>query len=183
MALKLRQPDSELLDLLRQDEDRAIEMLFRRYYPFICKVVLRVVCDENLAEDLAQDVFFELWKKRESLLIKTSVKAYLRKAAFNKALNYLRGRKIKWELAEKIPRLESNEPTVHQIMAADQLQKEIDGAINKLPERCRLVFCLSRFEEMSYQAIADELDISVKTVENHISKALKQLKNALGAYL
>lgn len=183
MSFELKQPDSELLNLLRQDGARAIELLFRKYYAFICKVVLRVAGDENLAEDLAQDVFFELWKKRESLQINTSIKAYLRKAAINKTLNYFRGQKIKWVDEEYLPLLESKNPSVFQKMEADQLQKEIDEAINNLPPRCRLVFCLSRFEGMSYQAIADDLGISVKTVENHISKALKHLKVSLDVFL
>jgi RNA polymerase sigma-70 factor (ECF subfamily) len=79
--------------------------------------------------------------------------------------------------------LVSNNLNIFQSLAEKDLQEEIEQAIDGLPDRCRLVFILSRFEEMTYQQIADSLDISIKTVENQISKALKTLKTALAAYL
>ena len=79
--------------------------------------------------------------------------------------------------------LKSTNIPVIQTLMADDLQVEIDQAIDSLPEKCRLVFVLSRFEDMTYQEIADQLGISIKTVENQISKALKSLRSALSPYL
>lgn len=139
--------------------------------------------DQNIAEDLAQEVFFDLWRKRDKLNIKTSLKAYLRRAAVNKTLNYIRDKKINFEEEDKIPDLDNEQTSVIQKMSADELQVKITAAIDSLPERCRIIFSLSRYEEMTYKEIAQKLDISIKTVENQISKALSILRVALGDYI
>ena len=175
--------DEELFRLLQTDPDRAIERLFREHYRYVCHAVYRVLPDWVLVEDLVQDTFYEMWKKRERLRIQTSFKAYLRRAAVNKTLNYLRDQKIKVsELAEELP-LASTATSTHEKLDAQDLQSAIDAALDRLPARCRAVFMLSRFEEKSYREIAEALGISIKTVENQMSKALKQLRGALAGYL
>lgn len=171
--------DQQLITSLQNGNDQAMDVLFQRHYSYICRAVYRVLKDYNLAEDIAQEVFLGLWKKRENLNITTSVQAYLKRAAINKSLNFIRDQKVKFDDEEKLPVLTTNQSTTQQQLEADDLQKLIDESIDQLPERCRLVFTLSRFEEMSYQEIATELDISIKTVENQISKALKFLRVAL----
>ncbi len=175
--------DQELLELLRKDADQAIELLFRQYYAYVCKVVYQIVTDAQVAEDIGQDVFFELWRKKGKLKISTSLKAYLKRAAVNKTLNYLRDRKIKWDDEPELPKLASDLPDANRPMETAELQRKIDDAIDQLPERCRIVFMLSRQEDLSYQEIADYLNISTKTVENQISKALKHLRSVLKPYL
>ncbi len=175
--------DLEILALMKKDEERAMEYLFRRYYGFLCTAIYRVLPDTNLAEDLAQDVFFEFWKKRERLNITTSVKAYLKRAAVNKTLNYIRDQKMRFADEEELPNLENNQGSSQQKLEEEELQALIRASIDRLPERCRMVFVLSRYEEMSYQEIADQLDISIKTVENQISKALKFLRQALRPFV
>lgn len=174
--------DKELLELLETDSEQAITLIFRTYYSYLCKVVYKIIPDNNLAEDLSQEVFFELWRRKGQLQVNTSLKAYLRRAAVNRALNYIRGQKIQLTDERAYPP-ESGQAQASQKMEADELQQRIDAAIDKLPERCRIVFVLSRFEDMSYSEIAQSLDISVKTVENQISKALKLLREALGPFL
>ena len=141
----------------------------------------RILSDENLSEDIAQEVFYELWKKRHRINIQTSLKAYLKRAAVNKSLNYIRDQKIKFEEVSKAPVLSTKSHNAQ--LEAKELQEQINLAVNALPERCRIIFSLSRFEEMSYQEIANTLQISTKTVENQISKALKILRQAIGPYL
>jgi len=171
--------DQELINSLQKGNEQAMDVLFRRHYSFICRTVYRILKDNNLAEDIAQEVFFGIWKKREQLNISTSVQAYLKRAAINKSLNFIRDQKVKFDDEEKMPVLTSRQSSTQQQLEADDLQKMIDQAIDALPEKCRLVFTLSRFEEMTYQEIATELNISIKTVENQISKALKYLRVAL----
>ncbi len=175
--------DQELLELLGKDADKAIEVLFRQYYAFVCKAVYQVVTDAQVAEDLGQEVFFELWRRKDELTINTSLKAYLRRAAVNKTLNYLRDKKIKWDDEQELPRIEDAAPSTPQNLEAEELQQFIDEAIDQLPEKCRMVFMLSRQDELSYQEIADHLNISIKTVENQISKALKHMRAVLKPYL
>ncbi|MEL6638233.1 MAG: RNA polymerase sigma-70 factor [Bacteroidota bacterium] len=175
--------DRQILDLLQKDEDKAMEYLFRRYYGFMCNAIYRVLPDKNLAEDLAQDVFYEFWKKRERVQINTSLQAYLKRAAVNKTLNYIRDRKMRFADEEELPKLENNQESSQQKLEEEELQALIRQSIDRLPERCRMVFVLSRYEELSYQEIADQLGISVKTVENQISKALKFLRESLRPFV
>jgi len=175
--------DEELIALLASDEESAIDLVFRKYYTFLCRSVYRIIPDTQITEDLAQEVFYELWKKRAKINITSSLRAYLKRAALNKALNYIRDQKIDFRNAPEKEGLTSKDANVIQELAADNLQQQIDQAIDSLPEKCRLVFVLSRYEEMSYQQIADHLSISIKTVENQISKALKTLRIALAEHL
>ncbi|MBI1223780.1 MAG: RNA polymerase sigma-70 factor [Bacteroidetes bacterium] len=160
-----------------------MELMFRKYYSFLCKSVLRVLKDEHTAEDLAQEVFFDVWRKREDINVTTSLRAYLRRSAVNKTLNFIRDRKIRWDDEDKLTSTASEETSIALNLESQDLERSINEAIDLLPERCRLVFSLSRFEEMTNQQIADELSISVKTVENQMTKALKLLKSAIGPFL
>lgn len=160
-----------------------MELLFQRYYAYLCRSAYRVLADSVLAEDLVQEVFYELWKRRGDLRITTSLKAYLRRATVNKTLNYIRDhRKVRFEQEEEVT-LSAQRPGAAQRLEAAELQQLIDRSIDALPERCRIVFILSRFEDMTYKEIAGQLGISEKTVENQISKALRLLREALGPYL
>lgn len=176
-------PDQKLIELLKANDERAISLIFKEHYPFLCQAIIRVVKDPIVAEDLAQDVFHDLWKRRENLEISTSIKAYLRRAGINKTLNFIRDKKVKWDDEDKLPMMPANVTTAIQMLEGKELEKLINLTIDSLPERCRLVFTLSRFEDLSYQEIATALDISVKTVENQMSKALKVLRAALGPVL
>jgi RNA polymerase sigma-70 factor (ECF subfamily) len=128
-----------------------------------------------------QEVFVELWRKRESLDIHTSLRAYLRRAAINRALNYLKAnQKLDFDAAEQLVYLAD---TSEQDIAAQDRQQSreqaLHAAIETLPEKCRAVFSLSRFEQLSHREIAERLGISVKTIENQITKAMKVMREAL----
>ena len=175
--------DKELVGFLNSSDDKAIERIFKQYYSYICSAVYKIIPDSNLTEDLAQDVFYELWKKRERIEINSSLKAYLKRAAINKALNYIRSKKIKFDSDDDEAIVNISVNSSEGKYEADELQEIINEAIDRLPEKCRIVFMMSRFEEMSYKEIAAALEISIKTVENQISKALKILKKVVNPYL
>lgn len=185
MELETERNDKVILELLAKNEDRGIDLLFRTYYKFVTNCTLRIVGNPTLAEDLAQEVFLELVRKRDRLpAIQTSLRAYLKRAAINRSLNYQRDqKKMILEGEEKQLNLSDGSADASKELEAADLQALIDQAIEDLPERCRAVFLLSRFEDMSYRQIAEHLDISIKTVENQITKALKQLREALRPYL
>ncbi len=176
--------DEKLLELLLTNSETAVQLIFKKYYPFLTRLLNRILLNASTSEDIAQDVFFELWKKRDSLSIKSSLKAYLRRAAINKALNHVRDNKIKIDdKAEDLTWLKSKiEGSIEQL-ETKELKDLIHSTIDCLPDRCRQVFVLSRFEYMTYNEIAVQLGISTKTVENQISKALKILRNTLKPYL
>ncbi|MEM6723141.1 MAG: RNA polymerase sigma-70 factor [Bacteroidota bacterium] len=174
--------NQQLLDLLQQDSRKAIDLLFQRDYEYLCRIAYRVLKDTNRSEDIVQDVFFELWKKRETIQIKSSIKAYLRRAVINKTLNFIRDQKIRMDDDSSLQYLDNKENIQHNLEASE-MQIRIEAALEELPPKCKMVFMLSRYEQLSYQEIADKLEISTKTVENHISKALKRLRIALKPYM
>lgn len=176
------QDDNELLRRLSEDDEAAMEVLFKRHYSLVSYAIYNLVKDAQTTEDIAQEVFMEIWKRRDTLAITISLKAYLRRSAVNKTLNYLRDKK-NWKNEElsEIQLEIRTEPG--ETLETTELQRLIDGAIEQLPERCGLIFKLSRREEMSYQEIADELGISIKTVENQIVRALRLLRETLKPYM
>lgn len=160
------------------------EQLFREQYPFVCQIVYRYVRDKSKVEDIAQEIFAELWVKKDLIQIHTSVTAYLRRMAVSRALNYIRDtKKYNWDELDIVtdpghdPAYKGSSALQH-LEEAD-LRKKIDHAVERLPEKCRMVFLLSRDEELSYSEISRQLNISVKTVENQIGKALRLLRSAL----
>lgn len=156
--------------------EKALEYIYDNYYEMMCNLVYRIIKDSAVSEDIVQDVFLEIWRKRDEIFINSSIEAYLRRSCRNKTLNYIRSNNVHWEDESELYEQIDTGFTAEQYLAADELQYKINKVISNLPEKCRLVFVLSRFEEMSYSDISKELDISVKTVENHISKALKVLR-------
>jgi RNA polymerase sigma-70 factor (ECF subfamily) len=176
-------PDEDIIKLLGQNSDEAVELLFKLHYTYLCKAAYRIIPNSSTVEDLVQDVFFEIWKKKDKLNINTSIKAYLRKSVVNKALNYIRSQRLKFDEDERILEEHESKENISANLEVSELQLIINKAIEGLPEKCRIIFSLSRFEELSYQEISEQLGISKKTVENQISKALRILREHVNPYL
>lgn len=175
--------NGDLLAALRNGDERALDQIFHDHYAYLCRAVYRVLPDAVMAEDLVQEVFLELWRKRAQLNISQSLRAYLRRAAINRTLNYIRDQKLVVDDEAAMPiHLSSQESNALQQLQAEELEDHLKLAIDRLPERCRLVFGLSRFEGLSNKEIATQLSVSIKTVENQMTKALKLLRSALANY-
>lgn len=154
------------------------EALFREYFEPLGRFVMPIVKDAQAAEDVVQEVFIKLWERRDKIQIDTSQKAYLYRSAYNTALNYLD--KQKREMARmEVVREEMETASSPEPHEPGYRVKQLHAAIEQLPPRCKMVFHLSKFEGMRYQDIADKLDISVKTVENQMGKALKLIRAAM----
>jgi RNA polymerase sigma-70 factor (ECF subfamily) len=176
--------EETVLAALSKGEEWALDNLFRAHYTYLCQAVFRVLGDRNLAEDLVQEVFYEVWRKRATLTINQSLRAYLKRAAVNRTLNYIRDQRLIVDDESAMPfDLASDQVGAVAQLEAEELQTQIEAAISDLPERCRLIFGLSRFEEMSNKEIAAQLAISVKTVENQMTKALRLLREKLTPYM
>lgn len=176
--------DKVVVELLNDPEqaNHAAEIIFKKYYPYVFQVVNRMVTDRSKAEDIAQDVFLDIWRKRDHLKINTSLKGYLKRAGINKSLNYFRDNKFRFENSESIEVKNISVQSHQSDVEVQDLQRIVDLAIEGLPERCRIIFKISRFEGLSYNEISERLGISVKTVENQISKALRILREAVKNY-
>lgn len=169
------------LDDLRRGDEQALRKIFDQHYAKLLGDIYRIVPDENTCQDLAQEVFVELWRKRETIDVHTSLRAYLRRAAVNRALNFIKTqRRTLLDGNSEIPDLADDSLRDTAVREErEDLEKALYEAIDKLPERCRMVFSLSRFENLSHREIAEQLGISVKTIENQITKAMKMLREAL----
>lgn len=161
-------------------DKHSFELLFRKFFPALMTFAGRFLHDEDDAREVVHNVFINLWEKRESLDTATSLKSYLFKSVHNRSLNVIRDRKK--ISGNEIPDV-AGDINVEAQMDAMELEDRINDVIQDLPEKCREVFELSRFEGLKYIEIADKLGISVKTVENQMSKALKVLREKLADYL
>jgi RNA polymerase sigma-70 factor (ECF subfamily) len=182
MSLQIN--DSRIEKALKDGDEATFEQAFRQYYGRLCTYVAGFTNDIDEAEEVVQQVFVDIWEKRKELSVSVSFKSYLYRAAHNRAINRIRHGKVRQLHADEYRHVtslshENTAEAIHQ----KELQKKIAEAINVLPEQCRMVFKLSRFEDLKYSEIADQLGISVKTVENHMGKALRILREELKEYL
>ncbi len=171
------------MDSLKRGEQIGLKNIFNHYYKYLWVTASNYVVDQNVAKDITQDVFYELWKKRESINVQTSLKAYLRRAVVNRSLNKIKSDK-KYSFGDE-GMDEGQADTSSDLQGkieASELQQVINSAIESLPEKCRMVFSLSRFESLSHQEISEQLGISKKTIENQMTKALKIIRQAVRKY-
>lgn len=174
----------DLFSEVKNNNRNAYEALFRQLYTPLVRFAREIVKDTDAAEDLVQEVFVKIWEKRHQIQIETGIKSYLYMAVKNQCLNALRIEQRNAFLSDDFNddlRVANNQTdlqtnTIH-------LKQHIAEAIEKLPPRCGLIFKMSRFEEKTYQEIADALELSVKTIENQMGKALQLLRLHLGSYL
>lgn len=169
---------------IREGDKNAFELLFRQYNQPLCSYAMQIIHDPDDAEEMVQDLFVQLWQKRENLEIKTSLKAYLFRSVHNSCLNYIKHQKIKDAYIQQSIS-EYQEETFNNYNKHDtkELQQAIRHAIEGLPPERKKVFLMVRYEERRYKEVAKALGISVKTVENQMGKAMQFLRKALNEYL
>ncbi|SDD51737.1 RNA polymerase sigma-70 factor, ECF subfamily [Dyadobacter soli] len=174
-------PDREffLRKTFEQDAAKGYELLFRTYYRPLCSHAARFVYNKEIAEDLVTEIFLNFWKKELHTGISTTFRAYLFTAVRNRCFTYLRWEFHKIRREELDDDFRSDMLLPDHIMEMDELYMQVERVIDTLPPQCQKVFVLSRFEGKSYQEIAAKLEVSVKAVEGHISKALNILRRSL----
>jgi RNA polymerase sigma-70 factor, ECF subfamily len=176
--------EKQVLETIQSGNESAFEMIFKAYYQPLCRYAYSFLEDKEEAEEVVQSAFITVWEKRKSIDIQTSLKSYLYRMVRNGCLNVIKHEKVKQQhVAHELAVTEVSYESVSQKVYATELEIKITEAMKALPDQCRLVFQLSRFEELKYQEIADQLKISVKTVENHMGKALKIMREQLKEYL
>lgn len=168
-------------------DEPTFEQVFKEHYGALHAYSNVILKDSDGAEEVVQTVFLKLWERRSELRITTSLKAYLYKAVYHYSLNQIKHQKVRqrhWEETHYIMNQHLS-PDNSQIIEGqeNELVKRIQQTLDALPDKCRMVFHLSRFEELKYGEIAEQLGISVKTVEAHMSKALKTLRLELAEFL
>ncbi len=175
--------EKNTLNRITQGDIKQFEILFKEYYEMLCHFAVKYVKNMEQSEEVVQDTFYNIWKNRQSLNIRTSLKSYLFTAVRNNCLQVLRTRSldIKYENYYK-SHYENDSVTPADELNARELSKVINKALNSLPERCREIFKMSRYEGLKYHEIAEKLSISIKTVEANMGKALKHFRAHLKDY-
>lgn len=169
--------------ILKLDKD-SFELLFRKHFKNLCFFAQRYVKDLDIAKEIVQEAFINLWEKRDSIDLAKPVKSYITTTVYNRSLNYLRDqKKFDKDLLTFENLALSVAASQTDLLASKELDLVIKSAINELPEKCREIFVMSRFENLKYQEIADKLKISVKTVEAQMSKALQFMRIKLADYI
>lgn len=179
--------EKEIFSLLQKGNTYAYELIFRRYYVSLCGFATRFVEQPETSEGIVQDIFLKLWEKRGTLAIDTSLKSYLFRAVYNSCVNHLAHTKIKNRylsaVRESIAKNEHAGDPVLDSLTYKELDNKITEAIETLPADCKRIFKMSRFDGMKYAEIAENLQISVKTVETQISRALQKLRRELREFM
>lgn len=174
----------EKLELLQKGSHKAFEWVFDTYYEPLCRYAYSIIRDSNDAQDIVQKVFYKLWDQHEELEIKTSLKSYLYRMVHNESLNQAQQKKNRSEINYSIVSENgTSHEDVSEFIHSSELQTALTNVIGNLAPKCREAFEMSRLQQKSYAEIAQKMNISVNTVENHISKALRQLRIALNDFL
>ena len=170
-----------LLKHLKNGIQEAYKYLYDTYYSELCTYAAKLCCNDQLAQDIVQQVMIKLWKKRQELSIKDSLKKYLYKAVYYQFIDNQRRTAKEMNLLDEL----KQEAILELIEAPqDDFEKKyhsVEVEINKLPTKCKKVFLLGKKEGLKYKEIATKLNISIKTVESHMSLALRKLRKALRA--
>lgn len=172
--------DHELYSCLAHDDEEALSILYQRYWKrMLYKALLKLESDSD-AEEVVQDTFMDIWSSRHRIEIKHSFQTYIAAIVKYKVMAKMAAnKKIIYQSTAHIDQFEVSDNSTQQWLHFSDLRTEIENAVKMLPEKCQLIFRMSRDRGMSDKQIATQLDISQKTVEAHISKALKSLRNAI----
>ena len=171
--------DIFLLQLIKNGDKQAFKYIFDTYFTALCRFMYLYLGNTQEAEDIARDILASIWENRKKLEIRLTFKAYLFQAAKNRCLNAIRDRKATVSL-DDINGQDTPQVNVTDSLETEELNHLIQEAILSLPDKCREVFLKSRTNNLTNQEIAESMDISVKTVEAQITKALKQIRKFLG---
>lgn len=177
----LKIEDIELMDRIRSGDDIALKLIYKKYWNQLFSSAFNVLHDQQVCEDIIQEIFINLWNKREIIEIKVSLKSYLFASTRYEVYRQVRFSSVREDLFENIAdRMAS--PSEYGNIEHRELLSQINSIVDKLSSKCKVVYKLSREEQLSHKEIASQLDISTKTVENHLNKALRQLRISLGLF-
>ena len=175
--------ETHIVKEIQSGNERVFEALFRSHYESLHIFAKSFIADPDQAEEIVQDVFFKIWEKRHQLDITTSIKAYLYSSVRNTCLNYIKHLKVRAGYADFA--MNNNSETfsdVDEQVEYSELEEKIRALMESLPEQCQRIFRMSRFDGKKQREIAEELGISIKTVENQMGRALKVMREGLKGY-
>jgi RNA polymerase sigma-70 factor (ECF subfamily) len=180
MPDKILMSDVQLIGLLKADDEAALTIIYKRYWASLFSSAYNILKNKQACEDIIQELFIKLWDCRAEVQISVSLKAYLYASVRYGVYRQIKTGSVRSEIFDDlIERLHT--PTAYGSIEHKELLLQINRVIDTLPDKCREVYKLSREECLSHKQIAMQLNISTKTVENHLTKALRELRGSLGA--
>ena len=179
MKVVALQTDLQLILRIKNDDEQALKILFDKYFSALVQFSFRITHQKTIAEEVVADVFIELWKRRAYLDITHQVKAYLFMMVKNTSLNVGRNQKPHISLSDAPDEFSAFSLSPEEKFISDENLEDIGQLINVLSPSVRTVFLLNREEGFTYAEIAVILKLSVKTVESHMGKALKLMREAI----
>jgi RNA polymerase sigma-70 factor (family 1) len=176
-------PEEEIIwKRIQKKDNKAFESYYKMHYKSFFVMACRYLKNTEQAEEIVNDVFMKIWEDGNKISIDSSLKSYIYRAIINRSLNEIQKNKKDLNLAIDLYNTQEESYELREI-EENELKIKLFKAIDLLPEQCRKVFQLSRFEELKQQEIADKLGISIKTVKNHITHALKQISKSVDGFL
>lgn len=173
-------------DLFRRitfnDDIDAFKKLFFSFYPSLCIFAGRYICSHETCEDIVQETFLKLWKKRKEIEISSSFRNFLITTVKNNCMDYLRQESARYNYTQKYMEVPLRNDTPEEIYTIRELEHLLQAALKKMPENSRIAYEMSRLKDMSYTEIAQEMSVSPRTVESYISKALTVLRLEMKDY-
>jgi len=175
--------DKEIWHKVQQGDEKAFEMVFKGYYSMLCTYACDLIKDLHQAKEVVQDVLVKLWLNRARVEINNSLKSYLYRSVHNHCINLVKHNDVEKRLRDQYEKdlpacSDANEYALDPYFY-EGIEKDIEEIIEALPDQCRNVFYLSRFERLSYEAIAQKLNISINTVKTQMRRALEKLRTQL----
>ncbi|KAA6333679.1 ECF RNA polymerase sigma factor RpoE [termite gut metagenome] len=170
--------DYKYIEKLAQNDDHdAFRFLFLKYFPKLKFFITHLVKSETIAEELSQDIFIRIWENREKLTVIQSLNSYLYRMAKNAAINYLNRKYVEENYVLNYNQYD--EPSVEETFQAKEMELLVQLVVERMPSQRKKIFEMSRVENLKNEEIAKKLNISKKTVENHLNFALKEIRKAI----
>jgi RNA polymerase sigma-70 factor (family 1) len=172
--------DTEIIGRIRKGDIGQFESLFKSSYVSLVRYAKTLIKDQDSAEEIVQDLFVRLWQDKEKITIESSLNGYLFRSVHNRCLHHIEHIKVVERHASEMAFRSTESPlNPSDILHYKELQEKIARILERLPERCGKIFCMSRFEGLKYNEIAEKLCVSVKTVESNMGRALKEFRKEL----
>lgn len=180
--------DREVWEKIKNNDRKSFERLFNRYHDSLCLYSFGIIRNEEAAEEIVNDVFLKIWVKRDQIQIDYSVSQYLFRSVSNASTDFIRQNaslsQYSFVTIDNLihETVGTNEDYIISLLENDAIQKDVMKAVEQLPPQCKVIFCLSRFDLLTYNEISERLNISVNTIKTQISRALDVLRKRLEKY-
>ncbi|MEA1886363.1 MAG: RNA polymerase sigma-70 factor [Bacteroidota bacterium] len=172
--------DRDIIRRIRNGDIKEFENLFQSSYNSLVNYARSILIDKDTSEEIVQELFYVLWRDRKKIKINTSVNGYLLRSVYNRCLHFIEHKKVVMKHENEMKgSVKSTTADPEHEMYYKEMHEKVAGIIEKLPERCAKIFCMSRFDGLKYAEIAEQLSISIKTVEANMGKALKEFRKEL----